>query len=164
MSESANDMPSTSVAQTSPPRLPTQERPRRPQVVKIGVKLKTAIDLVVFEGLPLNEAAAKSQMTTFQLRQAFARPHVIAHLKARREVLRSSLCGSNILRLGQIRDAADNMPAIQAIRTLGQMSEDQPAGGSAASHSPGITIRIINQAPQQATQVNIGHMTVTQHE
>lgn len=129
------------------PLLPAQERPRRPQLVKIGQKLRQAIDFVVFEGLPLQEAAAKAGLTTFQLRQAFARPHVIAHLKVRREVLRESLCGSNILRLGAIRDAADNMPAIQAIRTLEQLGDDTHGGTAGSTHSPGITIRIVNVVP-----------------
>lgn len=119
---------------------------------------------MVWDGLEYNEAAKQFNFQVRSMRDALARPHVQAYLRAERQVLRESLSPRNIHRLREIRDAANNMPAVQAIRTLEQMSEDQPMAGSAASHSPGITIRIINNAPQQATQVNVGHVTDTRHE
>jgi|ERR1041385_2506016 hypothetical protein len=130
-----------------PPQIPTKTRPKH--VIGVKGKLKVAIELIVFEGKALDEAAKGAGLTTYTLRQALGKAHVIAHLKARREVLRASICGSNILRLGQIRDAADNMPAIQAIRTLEDLDAAPATAGSGASASPGITIRIINQAPAQ---------------
>jgi hypothetical protein len=137
----------TEIASASLPRLPIQERKNR--ALKVKGKLREAIDLIVFEGADLQTASSKSGLTSYTLRQAFARPHVIAHLKARREVLRESLCGSNILRLGQIRDAANNMPAIQAIRDLEGIGERQHSAASGASASVGLTIRIINQSASQ---------------
>lgn len=137
-------MPANSVAAVSLPKLPTKDRPKGKQALRVKGKLFNAIELIVFEGLPLDEAATKTGLTTYTIRQAFGRAHVIAHMKARREVLRASACGSNILRLEQIKRAADNMPAIQAIRTLEQMGDDVIGGAAAVSHSPGITIRIIN--------------------
>lgn len=85
------------------------------------------------------------------MRLALEKPPVLAALKREKQVLRESVSARNILRLAEIRDAADNMPAIQAIRTLEQMGDDQPGAASGASASPGITIRIINQAPAPPT-------------
>ena len=98
----------------APPRLPTPERPRRTQ--RVGKKLFHAIELIVFEGKELSEAAAEAGLTTYTLRQAFARPNVLAHLRERREVLRAAASGKNILRLCEIRDAENNMPAVNAIK------------------------------------------------
>jgi hypothetical protein len=136
-------------------------KPNEPKKLQIRGKLLHALDAMVWDGLELVEASRNFKISAFAMRKAMAKPHVQAYLRSERQVLRESLSPRNIHRLREIRDAANNMPAIQAIRTLEQMSDDQPTGGSAASHSPGITIRIINQAPQQATQVNVSHGELT---
>jgi hypothetical protein len=127
-------------------RLPTPERPRRTQ--RVGKKLFHAIELIVFEGKELGEAAAEAGLTTYTLRQAFARPHVLAHLRQRREVLRAAASGKNILRLCQIRDAADNMPAVNAIKTLEGLDEEGLMRRTTDTPTPGIVLRIVNVAPQ----------------
>src|SRR6516165_9062711 len=129
-------------AQTA--RLPTQDRPKRTR--RVGKKLFHAIELIVFEGKELGEAAAAAGLTTYTLRQAFARPHVLAHLRERREVLRAAASGKNILRLCEIRDAADNMPAVNAIKCLEGL-DDEPLRAANAADARGVTIRIINIAP-----------------
>jgi hypothetical protein len=58
---------------------------------------------------------------------------------------RAIVCGSNIHRLREIRDAADNMPAANAIKELEQISDEQ-LNKSAVSDSPHVTIRIVNVA------------------
>lgn len=127
-------MPSSSVA------VPDEPAKR----LEIRGKLKAALDAMVWDGLELAEAARNFKMSTFGVRKALAKPHVQAYLKSEKQVLRESLSARNIRRLGEIRDAADNMPAIQAIRTLEGMGDDQPGASSGASASPGITIRILN--------------------
>jgi hypothetical protein len=120
-------------------RLPTPERPRRTQ--RVGKKLFHAIELIVFEGKELGEAAAEAGLTTYTLRQAFARPHVLAHLRERREVLRAAASGKNILRLCEIRDADNNQPAVNAIKALEMLGDEQINRPN--TPSPGISIRIV---------------------
>jgi hypothetical protein len=116
---------------------PTKDQPNKR--LKIGAKLRIAIDAIVFEGLDFPAAAARANCSVRSIRKAFERSHVLAYLRRRREVLRASACGSNISRLVQIRDAAENMPAIQAIRTLEQMGETDSVASS-AQRSPGVVI------------------------
>jgi hypothetical protein len=131
------------VARTA--RLPTPDRPKRTK--RVGKKLFHAIELIVFEGKELGEAAAEAGLTTYTLRQAFARPQVLAHLRERREVFRAAVSGKNILRLCQIRDAENNMPAVHAIKALEQIGDEQ--ANKPNLPSPGISIRIVqmNSAP-----------------
>jgi hypothetical protein len=136
-------MPNNVAFAAQPPPLPTPERPRRTQ--RVGKKLFHAIELIVFEGKELGEAAAAAGLTTYTLRQAFARPHVLAHLRERREVLRAAASGKNILRLCEIRDAADNMPAVNAIKCLEGL-DDEPLRAANAADARGVTIRIISIA------------------
>lgn len=144
-------MTSTDVlAPSSPPRLPIQQRKRPPRV---HGKLATAIDLIVFDGADLQTAAAGAGLTTYTLRQAFGRPHVIAHLKSRRDVFRAAVNGQNILRLAQIRDAANNMPAVNAIKVLEQIADEQT--NASPSHSPHLTIKIVQSAPDFPNQKDV---------
>jgi hypothetical protein len=134
---------------TQTTRLPTPDRPKRTK--RVGKKLFHAIELIVFEGKELGEAAAEAGLTTYTLRQAFARPQVLAHLRERREVFRAAASGKNILRLCQIRDAGDGQPAVNAIKTL-ELIGDAEDGlmRRATDAGPGISIRIVHQAPQPA--------------
>jgi hypothetical protein len=131
------------VAQTT--RLPTPDRPKRTK--RVGKKLFHAIELIVFEGKELGEAAAEAGLTTYTLRQAFARPQVLAHLRERREVFRAAASGKNILRLCQIRDSADNMPAVHAIKALEQIGDET---APATQATPGIVLKFITMAPPSA--------------
>jgi hypothetical protein len=123
-------------------KLPQQAREQRLKKPKIGKKVHKAIELMVFDGFPLHEAAQQAELTTFALRQAFNRPHVVAHLKARKQVHRETASSRNITRLCEIRDAANNMPAVQAIKTLEELGQDHAARPQQLSVSPGITILI----------------------
>jgi hypothetical protein len=125
-------------------------------------KIREAIKLMVWEGKPFDEAAASAGLTTRQMRLALEKPSVLALLKREKQVLRESVSARNILRLGEIRDAADNMPAIQAIRTLEGMGEDQDGGSQRASASPGVTIRIVNVLP--AGHADVGQPVTIDHE
>lgn len=135
-------MTTNPIAHRLPP-LPEKLRRNRPPA--LSKKLRDAIELIVFSGADLETAAAQTNQTTYNLRRCFDRPHVLAHLKARREVLRAIVCGSNIHRLREIRDAADNMPAVNAIKELEQIGDEQ-LNKSAVSDLPHVTIRIVNVA------------------
>lgn len=116
---------------------------------------------MVWDGKPFNEAAKEVGLTSRAMRLALQKPHVLAAVKRETQVLIESEGPRNIHRLVKIRDAAENMPAVQAIDRLMRAPDTVHGGQSAASSSPGITIRIINNAPQQATQVNVSQVDQT---
>jgi hypothetical protein len=135
---------------------PTGANPRERKTVlpakRIGGRLKQALDLMVWgDGerryLPDNEAAAIARLNVISIRNALHKPHVLAYYRQQREVLRSRESPANIHRLCEIRDAANNLPAVNAIRALEALGED---GGRVHNDvSPGICIRIVHQqAPQ----------------
>jgi len=59
-------------------------------------------------------------------------------------VLRSGERPKNIHRLCEIRDAADNMPAVNAIKALEQIDAEAIGRPNAAAQTPGVVVRIIN--------------------
>jgi hypothetical protein len=142
-------LPAPDRPQTAPivPRRPPMNpaRSTQPTSPRVKGKLYAAIDLMIFEGKPLDEAANGAGLTTYTLRQAFGRPAVIEHVKRRRDVFRAAINTRNILRLAQIRDAADNMPAVNAIKEL-EANEQAAIAQQSEQQSPGITI-VIAAAP-----------------
>jgi hypothetical protein len=60
-------------------------------------------------------------------------------------VSRARICARNIHRLREIRDAANNMPAVQAIRDLERTPDDE-AASQRANRSPGVVIIVHNGA------------------
>ena len=133
------------VAFTDNPR----ERKTVTPAKRIGGRLKLALDLMVWGNgerryLPDNEAAAIAGLNVISIRNALHKPHVLAYYKQQREVLRARESPANIHRLCEIRDAADNMPAVNAIRALEQLGDEQTNKPSIAT--PGVVIRIVNVA------------------
>jgi hypothetical protein len=127
-----------------------RERKTVTPVNRIGGRLKLALDLMVWGNgerryLPDNEAAAIAGLNVISIRNALHKPHVLAYYKQQREVLRARESPANIHRLCEIRDAADNMPAVNAIRALEQLGNDEQTNRP-NTPSPGISIRIVNVA------------------
>ncbi|WP_128931945.1 hypothetical protein [Bradyrhizobium zhanjiangense] len=109
-------------------------------------KLKTAVDLMLYEGSRRADAAMAAGMTDHGLREAFKKPHVKAYCNAGLQVLRESERARNIRRLAEIRDTGNGTPAVNAVRALEQMVErDGEAGASGQQRVPGLTIVIRNQ-------------------
>jgi hypothetical protein len=76
-------------------------------------------------------------------------------------VFRNSVCGANIHRLAQIRDHANNLPAVQAIGMLERM-DLEPSVTRSTQATPGLVIVVqggvkqeaaIEHAPQRALDV-----------
>jgi len=122
---------------------------------RISKRLKQAIDAIVHDAKSWNEAASDYGFNTRTIRLAFAKPHVQAYYRAQCQVLRASTSARNIHRLCEIRDAENNMPAVNAIKALELISDEQTTNKQTTS--PGVTIRIVNVAatPQQHEQTNI---------
>jgi hypothetical protein len=117
----------------------------------VSGKLKVALMSMVWEGLKRPDAAKKAGMSDHGLREALRKPHVKAALTAECQVLRDSHRPRNIHRLAEIRDKADNQPAVQAIKVLEQIGEDQ---GARFNIQLGLEIRAgyvidISEAPRQ---------------
>jgi hypothetical protein len=121
---------------------------------RIGGRLKHALDLMIWgDGerryLPDNEAAVIAGLHVITIRNALQRPHVLAYYREQREVLRARESPANIHRLCEIRDAANNLPAVNAIRALEQLGSDEQTNRPNVP-TPGISIRIVNVASPPA--------------
>lgn len=129
-------------------------RRERSKPGRVTGRLKRALDLMVWERRTDNEAAIEAGLTISALRMALQRPHVAAYYKNQRQVLREREAPANIHRLIEIRDAANNMPAVQAIKTLEQLGDEQ-VGRSAAAATPGLVV-VINSGPQPVEAHDVG--------
>ena len=119
---------------------------------RIGGRLKQALDLMVWgDGerryFPDNEAAAIAGLNVLSIRNALHKPHVQSYYRTQCQVLRVRESPANIHRLCEIRDAVDNMPAVNAIKTLEGLDEDLIRRNT-DTPTPGIVLRIVNVAPQ----------------
>jgi hypothetical protein len=115
---------------------------------RITARVKAAVEAMVERGIPYNEAAAEIGLTTRVMRLALERPHVYAYYQAQLKVLRGSRAARNFHRLCEIADAENNMPAVQAIRALEQITE-QTNNKQTNTPTPGITINIVAATPAQ---------------
>lgn len=122
-------------------------------------KVREAIRLMVNEGKPWDEAAVEAGLTTRAMRMALEKPEVVAFLRKQKYVFREQASASNILRLTQIRDAADNMPAVNAIKELEAMGQDEAvrARGGGSVSAPGFTIQLIQHVTGAPAPVTIEH-------
>lgn len=133
----------------------TAERPAKTTArpaLRVTGKLRDACDYLVHEGLSLYDAARKAEISTFSMREGLKRPHVLAYVRQQREILRTSMCGANILALANVRDQTDNQNArVSAVKALEQIGDDNSSIRSSTSTSmPGVTIHI-HAAPAQAS-------------
>jgi hypothetical protein len=119
--------------------------------LRITRRVRNAIDAMVEQGLDLKAAAEHGGMSTYRFRLALEKPHVNAYYRNQCQVFRASTTARNIHRLCEIRDAENNMPAVNAIKTLMGIETEQTNNKQTLA-SPGVTIRIVNIA------------TPTQHE
>ena len=113
---------------------------------RIGGRLKQALDLMVWgDGerryLPDNEAAVIAGLNVISIRNALHRPHVQAYYRTQCQVLRARESAANIHRLCEIRDAENNMPAVNAIKALEMLETEQ--ANRPNTPSPGIVIRLV---------------------
>lgn len=122
----------------------------KPKRLEVRGRLRAALDKMVWEGAELVDACRAVEFSPSAMRKALCRPHVLAYVNKERQVLRASIAPKNIHRLREIRDADNNMPAVNAIKVLEQLGEDQSAREAGVSASPGVTIRIVNIVQQSA--------------
>lgn len=132
----------------SPTQLPTRQaaaiegRSRRGAVTG---KLRTALDLMVWQGEKRADAAAKAGLADSSLRFALRKPHVLAHYTAELTALRTSLRARNVHRLDTIADTSKNdmakVAAVKAMEAIADQADERaPRGGIL----PGLQIVIVN--------------------
>ena len=135
----------TSSNESALPLASEHERPRGPLAGMARGRTREAIDLMVWKGVPLEAAAAQCGLKAKSLRNAFHLASVKGYYGAQLEVLRSGEKARNIHRLVAIRDAANNMPAVNAIKALEQL-EDIATASSNVQRNPGLQIVILQSA------------------
>jgi hypothetical protein len=133
-----------------------EQRPSIEKRSEIRGKLRQALDAMIWEGMTYDVAARTFNYHVRSMRRALARPDVLAYLNRERQVLRASVSPRNIHRLVAIRDAADNMPAVNAIKLLEELGDDHSQRQSGISASPGVTIRVVTVVQQQPASIPMG--------
>jgi hypothetical protein len=112
--------------------------------------VRTAIDAMLYDRCTRAQACKRAGFTERALYLALEKPEVAQYWNAGLLVLRAGERATNIHRLCEIRDAADNMPAVNAVKALEQMDAEAIAR-PVAQVSPGISIRILNLNPAAAS-------------
>jgi hypothetical protein len=114
-------------------------------------KLKTALDLMVWDGLKRNDAAIAAGLAESSLRFALRKPHVLAYFRAETAALRENLRARNLHRLDAIADDSKNdMAKVASIKVLEQIADvAEQHNRPGDTQSAGVCI-IIQQAPAPA--------------
>ena len=122
---------------------------------RITRRVKRAIELIVHEARPFDQAAREVDFSLRALRLAMNKPHVMAYYKAECEVFRDCRRARNYQRLSEIADDQNNMPAVNAIKAL--LMDEYEQTNTKQTASPGVTIRIVNVSatPVQHEQTTI---------
>ena len=129
---------------------------------RITRRVKRAIELIVHEAMAFDEAAREVNFSLRALRLAMNKPHVMAYYKAECEVFRDCRRARNYQRLAQIADDQNNMPAVNAIKTMMGLELEQT--NNKQTTSPGVTIRIVNLSATPAQQQTTVDATQLQHD
>jgi hypothetical protein len=107
--------------------------------------VRTAIDAIIHDRCSRAQACKRAGFTERAFYLALEKPEVAAYWNRELQVLRVGERASNIHRLCDIRDAANNMPAVNAVKAL-EMLDAEAVARPAGQPSPGIVIRFVTQA------------------
>ena len=167
MTDRIDDKPTT--------ELTIQQRAAIGKSARNGVsgRLKVALDDMIENGTPWEEAGPKANLTVRAMRLALKRPAVIRYLREVRRVWLSSATGRNLHALARVRDQERNPAAsVQAARSLEALASEQfGAAGSVAigqaaagfvidlSEPGGINIRITSPPVQHRSGDNAFDVT-----
>jgi hypothetical protein len=140
----------------------TQQRAAVGKSVKGGVsgRLKAALDLMTWEGLPWDEAALKEGLSTRSMRLALKRPHVLKYLRQERGVLMAQASASTFHRLNEIMRQDENRgAAVAAARTIEGMTNEAIGGsrtiGISGGAQAGYVIRLDDDEPSPGVVIMI---------
>jgi hypothetical protein len=120
------------------------EQPKPSPIERVTGKVRTAIEAMVWEGLPRAKAAEKAGISEHGLYKALRKPPVKAFYMEQLDVLRTSERARNIHALVEVRDGTGNaMARVGAVKVLEQISDEAGSHRSSVT-PPGLTIIIEN--------------------
>ena len=120
-----------------------------------AVRLPEGVRLAIIDMVELGDdfilAGKRHGVKAQVMRRWLGRGECIAFLRKERSRFRQSACAQNEACLVQIRDTVDGnqMARVAAIKTLEQLDQE-PSRQAGGTQTPGVTIRIVNVAPQPA--------------
>jgi hypothetical protein len=138
---------------------PSANRLSEPKRARLSNKLKSALDDMVWNGAPFDEAARAADYSIQSMRKALGRRHVLRYLREQKMVMRESVSSANISTLRAIRDGGGNdmarVKAVQVLETLGEV--DAARGHTDAPVQPGLVIRIVTRGDAVKVGPTIEH-------
>lgn len=124
---------------TSQQPAPTADR----HLERVTGKVRTALDAMVWQGLPRAKAAEYAKISEHGLYKALRKPPVRAYYLAQLDVLRTSERARNIHTLADVRDTSGNqMARVAAVKALEQL-DDSPQSSASRQQTPGFVINVI---------------------
>jgi hypothetical protein len=139
---------------------PSTNRQPEPKRARLSNKLKSALDDMVWNGAPFDEAARAADYSIQSMRKALNRRHVLRYLREQKMVMREAVSSANIHRAREIRDQTENqMAAIKAIQVIEQLGDVEAARGGFSGEPvrPGLVIQIISTADAARVEPVIEH-------
>ncbi|MBB4066765.1 hypothetical protein [Gellertiella hungarica] len=97
----------------------------------ISEKARTAVELMVFEGLKRSDAAKKAGMHEESLRRALTKPNTLAYMNECMEVLRTSVRPRALLKMESLLDAKNESTQFKAAEYLDGMNRGSHTIGAA---------------------------------
>ena len=152
---------------TSTDIAPAEQRRPTTTIERAGLtpRVRSACEAMVWDALPFDEAAIAAGLSVRAMRLALAKPAVAQYLKQQAQVLRGSEGPRSIHRIRQIRDAAENKPALDAAMWFVNEDQQQQGRNAQLTASPGVTIRVVTVVQQQPIQTypsDMSHPNVKQ--
>jgi hypothetical protein len=120
------------------------------RTVRLPEGVKRAIIEMVETGADFISAAKSNGLQPQTMRRWLGRAEAISFLRKERSRFRAAACASNEAYLVSIRGGDNAAAAVHAIRTLEQLADNELARPSNVPDARGVTIRIVNVAPQPA--------------
>jgi hypothetical protein len=112
------------------------------ETLRITGKVRTAIEAMVWDGLPRAKAAEKAGISEHGLYKALCKPPVKAFYLRELDVLRTSERARSVFRMAELRDQDDNkMVAFNAAKELAGPAESAAESGVRQA-MPGLVVQI----------------------
>lgn len=131
--------------------------------IKLTPANKTAVELMVFDGLKRPDAAKQAGLTDHALRTALTKPHVLAYLNECQEVLRTSLRPRALHRMGELLDgktetiqfkAAEYLDGMnRGTHTIGATNVNVQVNNNLSIETPGYVIDLTEPPANSTKQI-----------
>jgi hypothetical protein len=116
--------------------------------------VRSAITLMVEQGIDYVEAARACGIKPENLRLWFDRPLFLQALRAQRKAWREAGCAGNETALLRVRNTSENgMAVIGAVRGLEDLAEREVVQTRGTQQTPGLVIQIISPTPLEPKPV-----------